>query len=187
MNQVPPHCSHDGVVDGASAAVLETERLVLRRLGEDDAAFMLDLLNQPSFIRNIGDRGVRSLDAAAGYIRDRMVASYERHGFGLYGVVVKASGELAGICGLVKREGLADVDVGFAFLPQYWSKGYAVEAARATRSHAAALGLTRLVAITSPSNVRSIRVLEKVGFTFDKELQLPPGGETLKLFVLDRV
>jgi RimJ/RimL family protein N-acetyltransferase len=187
MNQAAPHSRQDGGVDRVSAVVLETERLVLRRLGEDDAAFMLDLLNQPSFIRNIGDRGVRSLDAAAGYLRDRVVASYERHGFGLYGVVVKASGALAGICGLVKRESLADVDLGFAFLPKHWSKGYAVEAARATLVHAAALGLTRLVAITSPSNIRSIRVLEKVGFTFDKELQLPPGGETLKLFVLDRV
>ena len=165
--------------------VLETDRLLLRHLTENDAAFILDLLNQPSFIENIGDRGVRTIEDARGYICERIVASYERHGFGLYGVVVKQTGELAGICGLVKRDTLDDVDLGFAFLPQHWSKGYAVEAAAASRDHAARdVGLTRLVAITSPSNVRSIRVLEKIGFAFEKEIRLPPKGEVVKLFAV---
>jgi RimJ/RimL family protein N-acetyltransferase len=163
--------------------VLETDRLSLRRLTEDDAAFILDLLNQPSFIEHIGDRGVRTLEDARRYIRDRMVGSYQRHGFGLHLVVLKQTGELAGICGLVKRDSLEDVDLGFAFLPQHWSKGYAVEAAAASRDHAIRdVGLTRLVAITSPSNVRSIRVLERIGFAFEKDIRLPPEGEVVKLF-----
>lgn len=165
--------------------VLDTARLLMRRLTEDDAAFMLDLLNQPSFIEHIGDRGVRTLDDARRYLRERIVASYERHGFGLYGVVVKESGELAGICGLVKRDGLDDVDLGFAFLPQHWSKGYAVESAAAARDHAGRdAGLARLVAITSPANLRSIRVLEKIGFAFEREVALGPEGEAVKLFAL---
>ena len=167
------------------AIVIETARLVMRRLSEEDAAFILDLLNQPSFVEHIGDRGVRTLDDARGYIRDRIVASYERYGFGLYGVVVKETGELGGLCGLVKRDGLDDPDLGFAFLPQHWSKGYAVEAASAATEHAARdVGLGRLVAITSPGNLRSIRVLEKIGFAFEKELRLPPAGEIVKLFAV---
>lgn len=163
--------------------VIETERLALRRLSEADAPFILDLLNQPSFIANIGDRGARTLEQAAAYIRNGPVASYSRYGFGLWLVVVKESGESAGICGLVKRDGLDDVDLGFAFLPQHWKKGYAVESARAVRDHAASVvGLKRLVAITAPANWPSIRVLEKLGFTFEKMVRLRPGDDELKLF-----
>jgi RimJ/RimL family protein N-acetyltransferase len=163
--------------------VIETERLVLRKLTADDAAFILGLLNQPSFIENIGDRGVRTLDEARVYILDGAVASYERYGFGLYLVLVKESGEAAGICGLVKREGLDDVDIGFAFLPQYWKQGFAVESAAAVKGFAArTIGLRRLVAITSPANWRSIRVLEKIGLVFERMVRLSPGGGELKLF-----
>ena len=165
--------------------VIETERLVLRRLANQDAPFMLDLLNQPSFIQNIGDRGVRTVEQAATYIETGAVASYSRHGFGLYLVVEREGGEPAGICGLVKRDGLEDVDLGFAFLPGYWKKGYAVESATAVRDYAAAnVGLERLVAITSPANWPSIRVLEKLGFAFEKMVRLAPEGEELKLFSL---
>jgi RimJ/RimL family protein N-acetyltransferase len=163
--------------------VIETARLELRRLTADDAAFMLDLLNQPSFVENIGDRGVRTLDDARAYILNGAVASYERHGFGLYLVVVKATGEAAGICGLVKRDSLHDVDIGFAFLPPHWKKGYAVESASAVKDFAAGVvGLTRLVAITSPDNWPSIRVLEKIGLSFEAMVRLSPDGEELKLF-----
>jgi RimJ/RimL family protein N-acetyltransferase len=144
---------------------------------------MLDLLNQPSFIENIGDRGVRTLEDARTYIENGAVASYARHGFGLYLVVVKATGEAAGICGLVRREGLDDVDIGFALLPQHWKKGYAVESALAVRDYAArAVGLKRLVAITSPGNWASMRVLEAIGLSFEKMVRLTPAGEELKLF-----
>ena len=163
--------------------VIETPRLVLRRLTVADAPFMLDLLNQPSFIENIGDRGARTLEQAATYIENGPVASYARYGFGLYLVVVRDRGEAAGICGLVKRDGLDDVDLGFAFLPGYWRKGYAVESALAVKTYAGAVvGLKRLVAITSPANWPSIRVLEKLGFAFEKMVRLAPDDDELKLF-----
>lgn len=163
--------------------VIETERLVLRRLTGKDAPFMLDLLNQPSFIRNIGDRGARTVRQAAAYIRNGPVASYALHGFGLYAVVVRDGGETAGICGLVRRKGLDDVDIGFAFLPQHWKKGYAVESARAVKTYAAdVVGLKRLVAITAPGNEPSIRVLEKLGFVFERMVRLEPAAPELKLF-----
>jgi RimJ/RimL family protein N-acetyltransferase len=163
--------------------VIETERLVLRRLTRRDAPFMLGLLNQPSFIRNIGDRGARTVRQAAAYIRNGPVASYALHGFGLYLVVVRDDGESAGICGLVKREELEDVDLGFAFLPGHWKKGYAVESARAVMSYAAGVvGLKRLVAVTAPANEPSIRVLEKLGFTFERMVRWEPGAVELKLF-----
>lgn len=163
--------------------VIETSRLALRRITVADAPFMLDLLNQPSFIENIGDRGVRTPEQAGAYIEDRIVASYARHGFGMYLVALKEGGEAAGICGLVKRDGLDDVDLGFAFFPAYWKKGYAVESARAVKDYAAGVvGLTRLVAITSPTNWPSIRVVEKLGFAFEKMVRLTPEDEELKLF-----
>jgi RimJ/RimL family protein N-acetyltransferase len=166
--------------------VIETERLVLRRLAADDAPFMLDLLNQPSFIANIGDRGVRTIHEARAYILSGPVVSYQRNGFGLYLVVLKQTGEAAGICGLVKRQGLDGPDIGFAFLPQYWKQGYAVESAAAVKDYAARhVGLQRLAAITSPGNCSSIRVLERIGFRFERMVRLTPGGEELKLFSVD--
>ncbi len=163
--------------------IIETERLALRRMNDADAPFMLDLLNQPSFVENIGDRGVRTLEQARTYIENGPVASYARYGFGLYLVVVKETGEAAGICGLVKRDGLDDVDIGFALLPNHWKKGYAVESASAVKNHAAAIvGLKRLVAITSPQNWPSIRVLETIGLAFEKMIRLTPEAEELKLF-----
>jgi RimJ/RimL family protein N-acetyltransferase len=167
--------------------IIETERLALRRLSPaDDAPFMLDLLNQPSFIQNVGDRCVRTLQEARAYISSGAVASYERYGFGLYLAVLKDNGEAAGLCGLVKREGLDDVDIGFAFLPQFWGAGYCTEAASAVKSYARdVVGLKRLVAITVPGNTPSIRVLEKIGFAFERMIRLSVNGEELKLFSMN--
>ncbi len=163
--------------------VVETARVVLRRLTSEDAPFMLDLLTQPSFIQNIGDRGARTLEQAAAYIENGPVASYARDGFGLYLVAVRDGGEAAGICGLVRRDGLEDVELGFAFLPRHWKRGYAVESALAVKTHAAAvIGLKRLVAITLPTNQPSIRVLEKLGFVFERMVRLAPDAEELTLF-----
>lgn len=172
---------------GLRVNVIETDRLALRHLSPaDDAAFMLDLLNQPSFIQNVGDRGVRTLDEARTYISNGAVASYERHGFGLYLTVVKSTGEAAGLCGLVKREGLDDVDIGFAFLPRFWGKGYCVEAASAVTAYARdVLGLERLVAITVPGNEPSIRVLQKIGLAFERMVRLGAEGVDLNLFSVD--
>src|SRR4051812_28053941 len=147
------------------AAVIETARLRLRHMTvPDDVAFVLDLLNEPGFLQYIGDKGVRTDEDARRYIENGPRASYARFGFGLYTVVLKASGESTGICGLVKRESLNDVDVGFAFLPQFRGAGYAIEAAAAVVRHGLdVLRLPRIVALTDPANERSIRLLEKLG------------------------
>ena len=166
--------------------IIETDRLILRKLSTDDAGFILDLLNQPSFIHFIGDRGVRTLEDASRYIFKGAVASYERFGFGLYLTLLKESEVPIGICGLVKRETLKDVDIGFAFLPQYWSKGYAFESASAVLGYARnTLGIKRIVGITTPDNHGSIRVLEKMGLRFEKMVKLSEDDMQLKLFALD--
>ena len=166
--------------------VLETQRLILRQFSDDDAEFILELLNEPSFIQNIGDRKIRSLDGARGYINKGPVASYNRHGFGLYLVELKETGESIGMCGLIKRETLEDVDLGYAYLPKFWSKGYAVESALAMKQFARdVVGLKRIVAITDPRNAGSIRVLEKIGMTFEKMVKLSEDDIELKLFAVD--
>ena len=166
--------------------LIETERLILRKLSTDDPAFMLDLLNQPSFIQNIGDRKVRTLDDARQYILNRVVSSYEKYGFGMYLILLKTGDVPIGICGLVKRDGLEAADIGYAFLPQYWSQGYAVEAAAAVLAYARqVLGLKRILGITVPDNIGSVRVLEKIGLKFEKLVKLSPEDVELKLFSSD--
>lgn len=162
---------------------LETDRLVLRPMNEEDAEFILELLNDPSFIQNIGDRKIRTLDGAKAYIANGPAASYTKHGFGLCIVELKESGEPMGMCGLIKRSTLGDVDIGYAFLPKYWSRGYAAEAALAVKHFARdVIGLKRLVAIVDPDNPASIRVLEKMGMTFEKMVRLAEDDIELKLF-----
>ena len=163
--------------------ILDTERLALRRLALDDAAFMLELLNEPSFLRYIGDRGVRTQDDARRYIQTGPIESYQRFGFGLYRVELKESQQPIGICGLLKRDSLPDVDVGFAFLPRFWSKGYAFESASAVLAHGQdAFGLKRIVAITSPDNVASIQLLEKLGFQFERMARLSREAPEVRLY-----
>lgn len=164
--------------------VLETERLTLRQLGAGDEAFILELLNEPSFVRNIGDKGVRTLADASRYLSDGPLASYERFGFGLYLVELRETAAASiGICGLVRRDTLPDADIGFAFLPAYWSKGYAVESAAAVMTYAReTLRLKRILAITAPDNEGSIRVLERIGFTFDRMIRLSGDSQEIRLF-----
>lgn len=164
---------------------LETERLLIRSFQAGDAAFILRLLNEPSFIRNIGDRGVRTLSDAERYIETGPASSYVRNGFGLCLVMLKESGESIGMCGLIKRESLEDVDIGYAFLPAFWSKGYALEAAQACKQYACEIGLARLVAIVDPQNTSSIHVLEKLGMHFEKMIRLTPDDIELKLFTVE--
>jgi RimJ/RimL family protein N-acetyltransferase len=165
---------------------LETERLSLRHLTAQDADFLIELLNDPSFIRNIGDRGVRTVQDAQAYVQNGPAASYTKNGFGLDLVILKDSGEPIGMCGLIKRPALEDVDIGYAYLPRYWSKGYAVEAASAVKQYAKdIIGLKRLVAIVDPTNAGSIRVLEKIGFTYEKMIKLSEDAIELKLFACD--
>ena len=154
----------------------ETPRLTIRRLDATDAPFILRLLNEPSFLENIGDRGVRSLDDACGYIAKGPVASYEKHGFGLFHVALKESGETIGMCGLLERDWLDAPDVGFAFFPQFWSKGYAYESSAGVIQWARrTFGITRVVGIVKPTNIGSIRVLEKLGMKFTRVVTSPEG------------
>src|SRR5215207_666754 len=149
--------------------VLETERLVLRWLAEEDASFILELANDPDWLRHIGDRGIRTVDDARGYIATGPAAMYARHGFGLYAVELRESATPIGICGLIKRDWLEDVDVGFALLPRFRGMGYAREAASATLEYArGTLGLLRIAAIVSPGNDDSIRLLAKLGLGFER-------------------
>jgi RimJ/RimL family protein N-acetyltransferase len=163
--------------------LLETDRLSLRKITVDDSVFMLDLLNQPSFIQFIGDRGVRTLDDARECILNRYISAYERLGFGVYLTALKEDQIPIGICGLIKRDALEDVDIGYAFLPQYWSKGYAFESASAVMAYAKdTLGLKRVVGIVAPDNPGSIRVLEKIGLQFEGMVKLSEDDIELKLF-----
>lgn len=163
--------------------VLETERLVLRWLATGDSAFILELVNEPSWLKFIGDKGVATLEDAERYIRNGPLEMYTRLGFGLYLVELKESGEPIGICGLIKRETLEDADLGFAFLPRFWGKRYAFESASATLSFGKrVLGLSRIVAITSPDNFRSVKLLERLGFRFERTLQLAANSEALGLY-----
>lgn len=165
-------------------SVLETERLILRRLSENDAEFVLKLLNEPSFLRYIGDKGVRTLDDARQYILKGPIESYERRGFGLYLVELKGQQISIGICGLIKRDSLPDVDVGFAFLSEFWNRGYAFESASAVLAYAKdILKLDRIVAITDVDNAASGRVLEKLGMRFEKLIKLSESASEIKLFV----
>lgn len=163
--------------------VLETDRLVLRRLTIDDAEFVLRHLNDPSFHRFIGDRGVRTIEEARKYILDGPIASYQQHGYGIYLVEIQDSGEQIGTCGLVNRQGMEDVEIGFALLPQYWSQGYAAEAAQAVMVYAREeLRLERIVAIANPGNERSFKLLEKLGLRFDRMIRLSEDDSEIKLF-----
>ncbi|HEX8368093.1 MAG TPA: GNAT family N-acetyltransferase [Pyrinomonadaceae bacterium] len=166
--------------------IIETERLWLRLFTADDAEFVFQLVNEPGWIQNIGDRGVRTIDDARQFIANRLAASYERFGFGLYLVELKESGAPAGMCGLVKRDSLEDVDIGFAFLQKFWSKGYAFESASAVTDYAQkALGLRRIAAIVSPGNRGSIKVLEKIGLQFERMIKMPGDDEEIKFFARD--
>jgi RimJ/RimL family protein N-acetyltransferase len=165
--------------------IAETERLRLRTITLDDAdtAFHLALLNDPAFIEHIGDRGVRTLDESRQYIADGPLAMQERYGHSMYVVELKDSGTPIGMCGLIKRDTLVDVDIGYAFLPEYRGQGYAYEAARATLGHALSLGITRLAGITSPANTASNQLLCKLGLRFKCLTHLTPDDPGTNLYI----
>ncbi|HKS54445.1 MAG TPA: GNAT family N-acetyltransferase [Steroidobacteraceae bacterium] len=167
--------------------VLETDRLVLRRLTLNDAEFIFRLVNDPSWLRFIGDKNVRDLDAARRYLREGPLDMYERFGFGMFRVEERDTGLPAGMCGLIKRDTLPDDDVGYAFLPEFRGKGYAFEAASAMLDHGhRVFGLKRILAIVSPDNAGSIRVLEKAGMKLEGQMEFRP-GDPVKLFAREWV
>ncbi len=163
--------------------VLRTPRLELRRLTPEDAAFIVALVNDPEWLRQIGDRGVRSVADAEAYLRRGPLAMYAALGFGLWAVVPAGGGEPLGICGLIKRETLPDVDVGYAFLPAHRGHGYAREAVAACLAHGRGVyGLTRIVAVTAVANERSVRLLGALGFREEGRVQVAAGAEPCRLF-----
>jgi len=148
------------------------------------AEFVFELLNSPKFIQYIGDRGVRNVEQAAAFIENRYRQSYRDNGFGLYAVQRKIDNVPIGLCGFVKRDTLPGPDIGFAFLPEFESYGYGFESADAMMKYGRdTLGFTKVLAITSQDNAVSGRLLEKLGFKFDKLME--SGEETLKLFTSD--
>ena len=163
--------------------VLETDRLILRWLSPDDDAFILELLNEPSFIRFIGDKSVRTIEDARKYILNGPVASYKQFGFGLYAVELKESNAPIGMCGILKRDTLSHPDIGFAFLPAYWNQGYAFESAAAVLKHAREiLGVNQILAITTPDNEASAKLLGKIGLRFEGLIKLSEEAAEVRLF-----
>lgn len=165
---------------------LVTARLVIRPFTIEDAPFLLELINTPSWIKYIGDRKIRSLKKAAKYIEDSYLTHYEKNTFGLYLVELKDSKIPIGMCGLINREGLDDIDIGFGFLPAYEGMGYAFESASIWMQQAEEVfKLPRVVAITATYNERSINLLKRLGLTFEKTIQLSNDEEKLYLFSRD--
>ena len=165
-------------------ALISTARLTFYKLTENDAPLMLALLNEPSFIENIGDRGVRTLAQAEQYLKDGPLASYQQHGFGMYRVVRAADGSSIGLCGLVSRDYLPAPDLGYAFFPEFGGQGYASEAAAAVYHFGkTVLKLPKIVGIVQASNLASQRVLQKVGLAKQGLVTVPTSGEALDFYV----
>lgn len=162
--------------------ILETERLVLREFDLDDAEFIVELLNSPGWLKFIGNKKVKTLDDAKTYLETR-IKSYAEHGFGLSMVELKFISLPIGMCGLIKRDTLEDVDIGFAMLPEFARTGYGYEMASATLDYGKnVLGLERIVAITLEENKASIALLKKIGLKFEKLITIPNDDEELMLF-----
>jgi ribosomal-protein-alanine N-acetyltransferase len=165
--------------------IAETKRLKIRQLTQRDAGFAYQLMNDPAWLQNIGDRGVRSIADAGSYIESKMIQMYEALGFGMYLVEIKATSAPIGFCGLVKREALAAPDIGFALMPQFRGNGYAHEAARAVMRHSEEqLGLARLFAIVAPGNQRSSTLLQRLGFVHEGGFRADPNEIELELYAV---
>jgi len=166
--------------------IIETERLRLREFNSTDGEMIFELLNSPGWLKYIGTRSIETTDDAINYIETKLRKGYKESGFGFYLVELKSTGEKIGMSGLVKRDGLDNVDVGFALLPQYENKGYAYESTAAVMKFAKEqLKLSKLAAITVPYNTPSIKLLEKLGMKFDKKINIPGDPEDLLLFEIE--
>ena len=162
--------------------VAETSRLRLRHACAADADWLLQLMNEPAYLENIGDRGVRTVADAQVYIADNFEKSYRDNGHGLYVVEAKGEATPVGLCGLVRRDALPHPDIGFAFLERCWSRGYALESAQAVMQIAAGLKLSQVLGIVREGNVRSIRLLEKLGLQEQGEVWLPGVAASRRLY-----
>lgn len=165
--------------------ILSTERIQLRWLSDDDSDFIIALLNDPAFIRNIADRGVRNTEDALKYIK-KMRDNYHSQGYGFF-LVESFQGEKMGIAGIIHREGLSHPDIGFAFLPQYCGKGFAYESSHALKNMAELeWGMNKILAIVSPGNTPSQKLLVKLGLRFDKLIRLTEKDDEVELFVWEK-
>lgn len=163
--------------------IAETERLIIREMTTDDAAFVLELINTPKFHRYIADRGVRTVAEAEEYIEDRFLANYREHGFSMFAVCLR-DGTPIGNCGFVRRDTLPDPDIGFAFLPEYEGQGYGIESARAMMNYGKeTLGFSEIFAITSLDNDASVKLLGRLGLRLQQVIE--QDGEQLNLFHID--
>jgi len=169
------------------APIATTARLTLREIDAADAPFILTLVNDPAWLRFIGDKNVRTESDARRYIEAGPAAMYAQRGFGLWLAERRGDGVPIGLCGLIKRDALPDIDLGFAFLPAYRGNGYAFEAAQAAIDFAwERLGLGRVVAITAPDNDDSVRLLERLGFRFERMLRLSDDAPAVRLYAARR-
>jgi RimJ/RimL family protein N-acetyltransferase len=164
--------------------ITETARLVVRTAMPEDAAFYHALVNDPAFIEHIGDKGIRTLDEARAALLTGPIAMQEERGHSLYVVELKGHGSPIGMCGLIKRDTLDCIDIGYAYLPDWRGQGYAYEAAQAVLAHAPTLGIERLLAIASPGNVASNGLLRKLGMRFERFTQLAPDGPGSNVYSL---
>lgn len=166
--------------------ILETDRLTLRQLTLKDAKFIVTLLNEPDWIKYIGDRGIRTVEAAKKYIKEGPMTMYNEHGIGLYLIELKENAQPIGLCGLLHRDFLKDVDLGFALLSRYWGKGYAFEAAKGTLSYGAeTLGHRRIVGFTSLDNEKSANLLQKLGMKGEGTIKYTSTSEDVRLFAIE--
>ena len=164
-----------------TTTLLQTENLIIRKLRVEDAPFIFELVNMPSWLQYIGDRGVRTIRDAEQYIINGPMTSYEKFGFGLYLVALKDTLEPIGMCGLLKRDTLEHPDIGFAFLQKFTGRGYAFESATEVLAYGKnILGLTRILAITTKDNSSSIKLLGRLGFEFEKHIMI--NADELNLF-----
>lgn len=163
--------------------IVSTPRLRLEPFTLADRAFIVELLNEEDFLRFIGDKGVRSLSDAERYLQEGPLGSYARHGHGLWRVALKESGEVVGMCGLIRRDYLDAPDIGFAFLHRYRGRGFGHEAGAATIAYGrTVLGMARILGVTLPDNTASIALLKKLGLREEGRLAAPNEGRTLLVF-----
>ena len=164
--------------------IAETQRLILTKITEDDAPFILELMNTPGWLKFIGDRNIKTVSEARDYIKKNQLKCYEDYGFGYYKILLKSENlKPIGTSGLLKRDTLEHIDVGFSLLPNYYKKGYGFEAANTILNLAKTqFKIKTVCAITLPSNIASIRLLKKLGLSLKKEVKPFEDDETLLLF-----
>jgi ribosomal-protein-alanine N-acetyltransferase len=163
--------------------LMETERLRLRPVTVDDTALMLAVWNDPAFIENVADRGIRTVEQAREAIKAGAQKLFDDYGYGPYCMSLKSGGAMIGICGIFKRENIDDPDIGFGVLPDFCGKGYAGEAAQAVVEYAHnTLGISVLTAIVSPTNAASIGLIEKLGLTFERMVIMPGDDDAICLY-----